>query len=70
MRVRFGNHVDLCKRVSWSEGCLLTVTTIYDNEYVVDCKTKEQARRMYEQVLKVGYIDVSHLPYSNLVVGN
>lgn len=33
MRIRFGNHIDLCKRVSYSGGTILVITTVYDRVY-------------------------------------
>ena len=66
MRVRFGNHIDLCQRVTHSEGSrLLLITTVYDSLYTVDCINNETATGLYNKVLVDGYIDVSELRYSN-----
>ena len=66
MRVKFGNHIDLCKRISHSEGSsLLLITTIYDSLYIVDCKDESVARNLHNKALIDGYIDVSDYYYSN-----
>lgn len=65
MRIKFGNHVDLCKRVSYSEGNFLIVTTMYDQVYTINCGNKVIASRLYEEILVEGYLDVSEFEYSN-----
>lgn len=65
MRVEFGNHIDLCKRITYSGGTLLIITTIYDAIYIVDCKAKEIAAIYYEKLLTDGWIDASELDYHN-----
>lgn len=65
MRVKFGNHIDLCKRVSYSGGTILVITTAYNSVYAVDCGNKSIASKMYEQALVDGYLDVSEFEYSN-----
>lgn len=66
MRVKFGNHIDLCKRVTHSEGShLLLVTTIYNDLYTIDCFSYEMATELHDKVLVDGYIDVSNFYYSN-----
>ena len=66
IRIRFGHHTDLCKRVSYSgTGTLLVITTIYNSVYTVDCKNESTASKSYEEVLTNGYLDVSEFEYSN-----
>lgn len=64
MRIKFGNHIDLCKRVTCS-GNLLLITTVYNDLYTVDCESESTASRLYEEVLFKGYLDVSEFEYSN-----
>lgn len=66
IRIQFGHHIDLCKRVSYSGvGTLLIITTIYNSVYTVDCKNKSTALKLYEELLINGYLDVSEFEYSN-----
>lgn len=65
IRVRFGNHIDLCKRVSYIGGTLLIITTIYNSVYTVNCKNESTALKSYEEILANGYLDVSEFEYSN-----
>lgn len=65
MRVKFGNHIDLCKRVSYSGGTILVITTTYNSIYSVECGNKSIASKMYEQALVDGCLDVSEFEYSN-----
>lgn len=66
MRVKFGNHIDLCKRVRRSEGShILLITTEYNELYTVDCFSYEMATELYNKVFIDGYIDVSDFYYSN-----
>lgn len=66
IRIRFGNHIDLCKRVSYSgAGTLLVITTIYNSVYTIDCKNESIALKSYEEILTNGYLDVSEFEYSN-----
>lgn len=65
MRVRFGNHIDLCKRISYSGGTILIITTIYNSVYAVNCENESKASKMYEEILIGGYLDVSEFEYSN-----
>ncbi len=65
MRVKFGNHIDSCKRVTHSEGSDILLITTSNSLYVVDCITEVYAAELFNQVLTDGYIDVSHLNYSN-----
>lgn len=66
MRVKFDNHIDLCKRVTHSERShLLLITTVYDELYTVDCTSDVMATELYNKVLTDGYIDVSHFYYNN-----
>lgn len=67
MRVKFGNHIDLCKRITHSDGSkLLLITTINNSLYTVDCKYESVARNWFNKALVDGYIDVSDYDYSNL----
>jgi hypothetical protein len=66
MRVKFGNHIDLCKRVTHSEGSnILLITTVYNSLYTVDCTDEAIATELHNKVLVDGYIDVSNFYYSN-----
>ena len=66
MRVKFGNHIDLCKRMRHSEGSrFLLITTIYNDLYAVDCTSETMATELHNKVLVDGYIDVSNFHYSN-----
>ena len=65
MRVKFGNHIDLCNRVTHSEGSNILLITTKNSVYVVDCGTEARARELFYKVLSNGYIDVSNLSYSN-----
>lgn len=64
IRIRFGHHTDLCKRVSYSgSGTFLVITTICNSVYTVDCKNESTASKSYEEVLTNGYLDVSEFEY-------
>lgn len=65
MRVRFRNHIDLCKRITYSGSDLLIITTEYGHIYTVVANSKEDAEALYEKALIDGYIDVSNLEYTN-----
>lgn len=65
MRVRFGNHIDLCKRISYSGATILIITTIYNSVYAVNCENESTASKLYEESFKNGYLDVSEFEYSN-----
>lgn len=66
MRVRFGNHIDLCNRVTHTDGSkFLLITTVYNATYIVDCVSNEIATELYNKVLVNGYIDVSEFSYNN-----
>jgi hypothetical protein len=66
MRVKFGNHIDLCKRVTHPVGSnLLLITTVYNSIYTVDCISDTMATELHNKVLVDGYIDVSDFYYSN-----
>lgn len=65
IRIRFGNHIDLCKRVSCSGDIFLIITTIYNSVYTVNCKNESTASKSYEEILTNGYLDVSEFEYSN-----
>lgn len=63
MRVKFGNHIDLCLRIRISDNLLLITTT--NSVYTVDCGSYVKASAMYCNALLNGYIDVSEFEYSN-----
>ena len=66
MRVKFGNHIDLCKRIRHSDNsALLLITTIYDTIYTVNCGSYRAALELYHKAFVDGFIDVSNLQYSN-----
>lgn len=65
MRVKFGNHIDSCDRVTHSEGSNLLLITTKNSLYVVDCVTEAYATELFNRALINGYIDVAHLNYSN-----
>ena len=49
MRVQFGNHIDLCKRVTYSGGMILIITTMYNSVYTVNCENEFIASKSYEK---------------------
>lgn len=63
MRVKFGNHIDLCLRVRLSDNLLLITTT--NSVYTVDCGSYVKASAVYNQAFINGCIDVSGFEYSN-----
>lgn len=65
MRIRFGNHIDLCKRVTYSGGTILIITTMYNSVYTINYENEFIASKSYEEVLTNGYLDVSEFEYSN-----
>jgi len=65
VRVKFGNHIDECSRVRHSDNSNLLLITTGNSVYAVNCGTKETAAELLQKVLTDGYIDVSHLQYSN-----
>lgn len=66
MRVKFGNHIDLCKSIRQLGGShLLLITTMFNDVYTVDCGGRETATQMINKALVDGYIDVSDFGYSN-----
>lgn len=65
MRIKFCEHIDLCKRVSYSGGALLIITNIYNSVYTVNCKSESTASKLYEEILTNGYLNVSEFEYSN-----
>lgn len=66
MRIKFNNHIDLCKRVSCpKDGRILIITTLYNEVYTVDMVTSEDAEEAYNEILANGYYDVSEYEYSN-----
>ena len=66
MRVKFDDHIDLCTRISHpKESNLLIISTIRNSIYTVDCVDGLYAKELYNRALIQGYIDVSHLDYSN-----
>lgn len=64
MRVNFGNHIDLCKRIRLTDDGLLLITT-YNSVYTVDCGSYVKASAVYNQAFINGCIDVSRFEYSN-----
>lgn len=67
MRVKFGDRIKLCKVATHSENSrLLILTTTSNNEvYTVDVLTNENAEECFNNLLKLGYCDVSEYEYSN-----
>ncbi len=63
MRVRFGDHIDLCQRVTYNNSFFIFVTNVYGKVYTVDCKNEITASKLYEEVLINGYLDVSEFDY-------
>lgn len=65
MRVKFGNHVDLCDRVTHSEGSKILLITNRNSVYIVNIENVEKAEDLFNQALVDGYLDVSDYEYSN-----
>lgn len=65
MRVKFGNHIDLCRRITLSEGSSILIITTMNGVYTVDCGANDVAVALYAQMLVYGYIDVSGYKWSN-----
>lgn len=65
MRVKFGNHVDLCNRVTHSEGSKMLFITNKNSVYVVNIGNVEKAEELLMRALVYGYLDVSEYEYSN-----
>lgn len=65
MRVKFGNHVDLCYRVTHSEGSKVLLITNRNSVYTVNIGNVEKAEELFNQALVDGYLDVSDYEYSN-----
>lgn len=67
MRVKFDNHIELCRRITHSEGSkLLLITTTYNSIYTVDCITNEKATELYNKAYFEGYIDISKFYYDTI----
>ncbi len=66
MRVKFGDRIKLCKVATHSENSSLLILTTNDNEvYTVDLITNENGEECFNNLLKLGYCDVSKYEYSN-----
>lgn len=65
MRVKFGNHIDLCDRVTHSEGSKILLITNRNSVYTVNIGNVEKAEELFNQALVDGYLDVSDYEYSN-----
>lgn len=67
MRVKFGNHVDWCRRAHHSYGSGLLLITTDHSLYTVDCGDDATAEDLHNKILVDGYIDVSNFDYNNHV---
>jgi len=65
MRVKFGNHVDLCNRITHSVNSELLLITNKNCVYTVLIGNVEKAEELLNQALVNGYLDVSNYEYSN-----
>lgn len=65
MRVKFGNHVDLCDRVTHSVDSEWLLITDRNCIYTVLVGSVEKAEELLNQALVDGYLDVSNYEYSN-----
>ena len=65
MRVKFGNHIDLCNRITHSEGSSLLLITNRNGVYTVNIRNVTEAEELFNQALVDGYLDVSDYEYSN-----
>lgn len=66
MRVKFGDRIKLCKVATHSENSILLIITTSTNEvYTVDMLTPENAENNFNNLLQLGYCDVSEYEYSN-----
>ena len=66
MRVKFGNHIDWCRRITHSYGSGLLLITTDHSLYTVDCTDDAIAAELHNKILVDGYIDVSNFYYSNV----
>ena len=65
MRVKFDNHIDLCKRIRHPDDSNLLIITTMNDVYTVECNDNWHAKELFDLALADGYINVSHLKYSN-----
>lgn len=65
MRVQFINKIYFCTKVTHREGSNIILFTNSNGVYVVDIKDGAKADELYNQVLTLGYCDVSSYEYSN-----
>lgn len=55
MRVKFGNHIDLCDRATHSEGSKILLITNRNSVYTVNVGNVEKAEELFNQALVDGY---------------
>lgn len=65
MRIKFGNHIDLCDRVTHLEGSKILLITNRNSVYTVNIGNVGKAEELFNQALVDGYLDVSDYEYSN-----
>jgi len=65
MRVRFGNRIRLCTVATHSKDSKLLLLTTSNSVYTVDMLTNENAESHFNNLLQLGYCDVSEYEYSN-----
>lgn len=64
MRVRIGDHIDLCRQIRhiYQDEYLYVVTTSGET-YNVNCRTHENAVELYVKALIDGYVDLTIYTY-------
>ena len=63
MRVKFGNYIDECSRITHSMGSETLLITNRSSVYTVDTHSVEKAEEIFKQALIDGYIDISMYDY-------
>ena len=63
MRIKFGDSIRLCTKVTIA-GKLLLITNS-NGVYTIDADTEENAEYIYKKILERGYFDLYGYEYSN-----
>jgi len=65
MRVKFGNSIYLCTKVSHTPNSKILLFTTSNGVYSVDMKNSINSLSYYYEILTEGYCDLSEYEYSN-----
>lgn len=65
MRIKFGNKIFLCTKVSHPQGGDLLIITTPNSIYTVKTSSCKEAEFILNNLLINGYYDVSEYEYSN-----